>query len=341
MFWTATAARWTREADTGSDVSDARDADALDVEPDVQGDAGDAAGGEGNQDVYERLYPTCVGCHPAQASLPSFSTLQNFEALIVYNENFVIPGDAEASELVALLEGRGTGQYDKMPIGEQSFLDLERLGLTDITVAEVREWINALQGGPGAFEDGSSFVQRLSARQIQRTLYQQLGLQDGDWFNVDGEAIGGHPRDKFPMRDPIAIPGSHPNSGFVAEGRWAALGGSDYHVARLSNRELAPTFALTLIGVAQSWCRLSFDKPGNDALFRHAIRTDTSESNPDAIQRNIAYLWLRMLGAVSTDEDVREIYEEVFLVYEERSGVRTAWVAVCSTLIRDPLWGTY
>jgi len=34
---------------------------------------------------------------------------------------------------------------------------------------------------------------------------------------------------------------------------------------------------------------------------------------------------------------VQEIYQEVFVPYEA-TDVTTAWVAVCSTLVRHPLW---
>ena len=48
-----------------------------------------------------------------------------------------------------------------------------------------------------------------------------------------------------------------------------------------------------------------------------------------------------MLGVRATAEEVDAMFDEAFVPYETREDPPTAWIAVCATLIRDPLWVSY
>jgi hypothetical protein len=56
------------------------------------------------------------------------------------------------------------------------------------------------------------------------------------------------------------------------------------------------------------------------------------------VRANIRALHLRMLGEPATDADVDDLYVNVFAHYPDAI---TAWTAVCSALVRDPLWILY
>lgn len=314
---------------------------------DEDGVDGDAGGGssEATADVFERLRPTCEGCHLGGAPFPAFAQLRAFESLIVRDEAFVVPGDADGSELVRLLEGRGERQFTQMPIGEQSFAALEQAGQVEITVAEVRDWIGALSlTGPEA-DDASepALVRRMTGEQILSALFSQLGLVPEDFYGVNPSSgeIGSISPVNYPVHGSDMVPNIHPNAGRHAQERFEALGGPAFLAGRARSQALSPLLGHTLTQTAQAWCRKSVDKQGNDALFARATRADTSAANPEAIRANIRYLFLRMLAVDATDEEVQDLYESVFLVYEARANVRTAWVAVCASMIRDPLWLSY
>lgn len=158
----------------------ARDA-ARDASP-PPSDIGDDPDRSRNWSIFERLKPSCQACHLQGSSQPMFASLEAFENLLVYNIHFVVPRDPDASELIALLEGRGTRQFEQMPVGEKSFGELEAEGNTEITIEEVREFIRQLeprQGGDGGNAQ-AALMRRLSARQIQRALQTQLGLTNDD-----------------------------------------------------------------------------------------------------------------------------------------------------------------
>ena len=305
-------------------------------------DAGEPS--EATADVYERLRPSCEGCHQAGTSFPAFAALESFQSLVVGNAAFVVAGDADASELVRLLTAQGTRQFVQMPIGERSFVDLEESGETLITVAEIRAWIGELGEEAVTVEAPEPvLVRRMTAEQIQAALYAQLGLEDGDWFQVNPDTgeIGSVSRQRYPVHGPDAPPFIHANAGNHAQLRFLALGGPEQLAGTPRNQELSPLLGHTLTQVAQAWCRLSYDKDGNDALFGAATRADTSASAEPAIRENIRYLFLRMLGVVAGDDEVDDLYQSVFLTYEAREDTRTAWIAVCASMVRDPLWLTY
>ena len=56
-----------------------------------------------NDAMRLRMAPTCAPCHGEGASRPFFASVTAFEDLLVYNPRYVVRGDPDASELVALL----------------------------------------------------------------------------------------------------------------------------------------------------------------------------------------------------------------------------------------------
>ncbi|MEM9073536.1 MAG: hypothetical protein AAGE52_33910 [Myxococcota bacterium] len=282
---------------------------------------------EPSLDVYERLRGSCAGCHRAGTSFPGFRDLEAFENLIAYNPRFVAPGDPEHSSLVAMLEGRGTGSQPQMPLGEESFADLEARGATAIGLDEIRAWIVNLE--PCELPSTPPVLaSRLTARQVRGALYAQLGLSDEDFFGSGGGRV-----EDFPLRAAHEIPEASGGAG-----NWRNLGGANYLRGARGNTEVTPLFGQTLVPLSQAWCRKAIAKPSNPLFFRYGSADASSDEASDAIRRNIEHLYLHMLGVQATPEDVDAMFEEVFLPYEARETPRTAWIAVCATFIRDPLW---
>jgi hypothetical protein len=44
---------------------------------------------------------------------------------------------------------------------------------------------------------------------------------------------------------------------------------------------------------------------------------------------------------VATDEEVSALKTNVYDTYAAEQNPRTAWVAVCAALVRDPMWISY
>src|ERR1700687_5261420 len=143
-----------------------------------------------NDEVFRGLSPSCEGCHGAEASIPSFSSLAAFEHLIVYNPSMVTIGSPDASLLIRLLEQRsGTGRTMPPNIG---FAELASRGQTRLTMAQIRGWISDLQpragGGTTAARDGVT-LRRKTAEQAVETLKDQLGLTEGDFLASTGGTL--------------------------------------------------------------------------------------------------------------------------------------------------------
>src|SRR5688500_11042411 len=144
-----------------------------------------------NKAVMDKLRGPCAGCHTS-GTIPYFSSLANFETLLVYNEKYVVAGQPDKSYLLALLRGQGAPPLNQMPIGQASFAALAEQGKTEISMAELEEWITNLAGAAVVTPDPAApTVQRMSAEQIRDTLYKQLGLSNADFFN-GSDGIGSH-----------------------------------------------------------------------------------------------------------------------------------------------------
>jgi hypothetical protein len=96
-----------------------------------------------NEDVFNRLSPNCAACHTSGPK-DFFKDIDTFEEKLVYNPFYVMPGDAENSELIRLLIGEGT-TFSQMPTYGEDFETLSGTGQTQITLEEVEAWINNLE----------------------------------------------------------------------------------------------------------------------------------------------------------------------------------------------------
>lgn len=325
--------------DGGSGSEDAGVADM--GRPDV-GPRGDAGTSEANLDVYERLLPTCGSCHAEGSSRPFFANLESFENLIVYDETWIVAGDPDSSPLLPLLQGQGSGTYTQMPVGGSPFSVRDEQGQTSISMDELRQWITDLPPrteGPRDGREQAVLVRLKTAEQIQQALYDQLGLSDETFFTKGETYIGYIRGGQYTIISPAATPQPHANagaSGRSALQRFLALGGPDHLAQRGRRREVSPLLLHTLVQVSQAWCRRSLSEDPSHILGDLELG---EVPDPAALRSGFERLYLKMLGDPATDEDVDRMYR-LFMTYEPES-VTTAWVAVCSALVRDPLWLTY
>src|SRR5205823_3956774 len=143
-------------------------------------------------------------------------------------------------------------------------------GTAKIPIADVRAWIAGLgtqSRDPSPDRDAPRIV-RLNAIQVQRALYQQLGLTHDDFF-IPGSNYGvpmavQRDEDQYPMQGPDALPA--PFYEPPAE-RFLGLGGGSTIRQTRSQLQPTPTFVQVLTQLSQRWCRLAIARPGNKALF--------------------------------------------------------------------------
>lgn len=305
-----------------------------------EGGGGGSGGGSGtgdlsNADVYTRLKFSCGGCHTL-TDRPYFATLESFENLLVYDVKYVIPKDPDGSHLVKMLEATGTPQMPPAP--GDSFKVIADRGNAQITMAEVRQWIATLE--PRATPQQPldvPVIRRKTAEQVVKTLYDQLGLTETDFYSQTFDPIAS---DSYAVRSPDAIPYADP---FDQGGTlFSAMGGPFRLEGVWRNDTPTSGFAQALTHVSQAWCRTAFTRSGNTAVWTKATVTDLS-TDPAGAQRirgNISDLYLRMLGQDAAAAEVDDLFTNVFVAYESK-GATTAWTAVCASLVRDPLWILY
>ena len=77
----------------------------------------------------------------AASSKPFFGSLAVFESDLVNNTDYVSPGAPAKSELILLMKGEGTGAFKQMPTGGDPFAVKAGKDQTQITMAELEEWI--------------------------------------------------------------------------------------------------------------------------------------------------------------------------------------------------------
>ncbi len=300
--------------------------------------------------MYNKLEPTCATCHRG-GNTPYFASADAFYNLIVTSPLWVTPGDPQNSPLIALLKGEATGTYTQMPLGADTFEDLENQGNTDTTIEEISTFITELDGCNRTQPDATvnAPIERKRARQIVNTLYQHLGLTKDDVlaftksrnYNDSVYPIY-NPDDVKPVtNDPHISP--HTQSPGI---RWYAIGGGSRLYGTKSNTIFSPTFGQAITQVSQAWCGFSIKKDGNLALFKHVSKDSLLSSTDAQIRDNIKYLMLRFWGHVATDEEIDAMKTNVFDSYispdeSTEAEHRTAWTAVCATLIRDPMWLSY
>lgn len=294
-------------------------------------------GSSANEDVQLRLSATCKGCHGEGANHPFFASLAAFEQSLVYNAKLVVPGKPGESYLVRLLEGTSSSVYKQMPLNGDSFATLDHNGKTKISLNEIKSWISALPPAPASLAKAdidAVTTRRLTAEEIIQSLYDQLGLSNASFMYVDYGALW---ENKVPLVSPD-FPFASGDSYGAATQRYMALGGANTLSYQNRERAVTPALIQVLNQISQAWCGLSLENPATP-LLRDATLADTSMKSSSAIKKNIAYLELRMLGEAVPGE-VDSIYDNVFLKYEPQ-GSKTAWVAVCASLIRHPRWMSF
>jgi hypothetical protein len=318
------------DADASGDGADAADDDAAESGDD--GPSSDPLISECRRPSYEvflALEPSCAGCHGEGTSVPLMQDFVAFEQLVITDPSLVVRGDPDASRLLAMLRGEGPPPLSQMPPGARNFADLEADGETDIGLAELATWIEALEPCDMPTGGGSPrFARRVGAEHARAMLFAQLGLTLADVQHVS----------RYPIDDPtFPALASGDNSRADAEARWRALGGPALLTGDIRSSDWNPLFLQTIGPMAQSWCRQAIDRD-SPLLLRHASGDSDSAVDAAAIRANIEYLHLHMLGAVASDADVDAMYEGVYRKYESSADARTAWTAVCAALVRDPAW---
>jgi hypothetical protein len=291
-----------------------------------------------NEKVYLDLKPSCEGCH-SSGSRAYFTSLKAFETLLVYDGKYVVAGDPEGSELVKLLEGTSSLGGGKMPTTGEPFA--KSAGTQ--RMENIRAWIKNLRAAskPVAANPNLNTLRRLSAEKIRSSLYAQLGLTWDDFFtplmtydvvslgldkNEGNYAIGS-------ADDPLR-PGSD-----LQVRRFTALGGADrFGALRQDSSPSSPNFVNMLTNVSQAWCRLALAKQDNTQLFSSGI---PAKSDKVETSKVIARWFTHFHATKPQAERVSDVYDFVFQPLETETDTTTAYVGVCSYMIRHPQWTFY
>lgn len=168
---------------------------------DVEGDGGDGEPDPvalSTAEVYAAMKPSCLPCHEAGMEDPYFESLERFEALIVADDEHIMPGDPEGSGLVVLLEGRGEGLFAQMPPDGLSFAAMAQAGETGLTMAQVRQWVANLPPREVVVVDcdeinpGPAPMRRLTAQEYENVVRDLLGIEISiaDSFPPEDETLG-------------------------------------------------------------------------------------------------------------------------------------------------------
>lgn len=296
-----------------------------------------------NQAVFDALVPTCAGCHITGAR-GYFASIQAFESLVVYEPRQVVPGNPDESELVRLLEGTGTRAFAQMPIAGAPYAELAASGKASMPMADIRKWIVDLETRKRDTLPSieAPRVTRLSADDVLRSLYRQLGLSDEDFyvdatsFDILHKASKGD--DNYPISSFDAFPA--PYEGLPAE-RFASLGGGSAMMQVKADATVSPSFLGTITQVSQRWCAMALDKQGNTALLPDGASATTGSEDPDAVKKVIRAWFLHFHAVDASPAEVDEMYASVFLPLEAEKDARNGYVGTCSTFVRHPDWIFY
>lgn len=297
-----------------------------------------------NQAIFDALSPHCASCH-VSGSRGYFASIEAFESLLAYNPAEVVPGKPDESEFVRLLTGQGTRAFKQMPIAGPTYADLASQGKTKKTVEEIKTWIkNLVQRDKDPLPSlEARRITRLSAEDVQRGLYQQLGLSDADFFvpasNYDiPHKSTGQLDDKYPISSPDTAPA--PFEQLPVE-RYSSLGGGSAGYQLKADSTISPSFLGTLSQVSQRWCAMALDKAGNTALLPAGASIQTGSSDPAAVKAVLRAWYLHFHAVQATDADVDALFQNVFVPLEQGKDSRTAYIGTCSYFIRHPDWILY
>ena len=296
-----------------------------------------------NQAVFDALKPTCEGCH-STGSRGYFASLQAFESLVVYEPKEVVPGKPDESQLVLVLEAKGTRAFTQMPPSGPTFGEIAAKGGSTLSVAQIRDWVTSLQART---QDklpsiDARRISRLGAADVQRALYQQLGLGDDDFFVPASEYNIVHKSSQddnnYPLTAADSLPA--PYEGLPVE-RYASLGGGAPMVQMKADNTVSPSFVGTMTQVSQRWCGKALAKSPNAALLPPGASTATGSAEPDKVKAVLRYWFLHFLAEDATQAEVDGVYEGVFVPIEAGKDTATGYVGACSYFIRHPDWIFY
>ena len=256
------------------------------------------------------------------------------------NPALIVPGDPDSSQFVKLLLGQGSGSFPQMPVGTKTYAQLLSDGMATLSLDDIRAWISGLGSQARGSEPNPQLarVARVKPLQLQRALYQQLGLAHADFFSeaqeygvVMAESRGD---DAYPFQPSEALPA--PRQGEPA-GRAQGLGAGNPYAQVRSDLSLAPSFVLTLTQVSQRWCRMALARSGNLALFPAGSSTGTDEAN---VKATIGRWFTHFHGVKGSQGQIDELYATVWVPLAKES-TEGAWVGLCSSFIRHPSWIFY
>ncbi|APR88542.1 hypothetical protein A7982_13891 [Minicystis rosea] len=296
-----------------------------------------------NQVIFDGLKPTCEGCHSTGAR-GYFASIEAFESLVAYEPKEVVPGKPDESELVRLLEGHGTRAFKQMPISGASYAELVKQGRTKLTIADVRAWVTKLvaRSGDKLPSIEARRVTRIGAAEVQRALYQQLGLSDDDFFmpasSWDIPYKTAQYDSKYPISSPDAIPAPYEAS---STDRYATLGGGSAMYQLKADGTVSPSFVGSLTQISQAWCAMALDKPNNTALLPAGASITVGMAEPAKVKDVLRAWFLHFHSVEAAPADVDRVFEGVFVPIEQGSDARTAYIAACSYFIRHPDWIFY
>ncbi len=121
------------------------------------------------------------------------------------------------------------------------------------------------------------------------------------------------------------------------------LGEADYLNTTEDNVEPAPLYLKFIDDAARDVCKRALDAdetrsdPKTRALLRHAELTDTIESAPAEIDRNLRYLKLRFHATKIADDDVTRIAPlRTLFAKGSAEDVKSGWHLVCVALLESP-----
>jgi hypothetical protein len=296
-----------------------------------------------NQAVFDALKPTCEGCH-STGSRGYFASLQAFESLVVYEPKEVVPGKPDESQLILVLEGNGTRAFKQMPPSGPTFADIAVKGGSTLSMAQIRDWVTKLQArAPDKLPSiDARRITRIGAADVQRALYQQLGLSDADFFTPATEYSIPHKTSqddsKYPLSSADSIPAPYEN---LQVDRFASLGGGSAMNQARTDTTISPTFVGSITQVSQRWCAMALAKSPNAALLPAGASITTGSAEPDKVKAILKSWFLHFHAVQATPADVDQVYTGVFLPLEAGKDAQTGYIGACSYFIRHPDWIFY
>jgi hypothetical protein len=97
----------------------------------------------------------------------------------------------------------------------------------------------------------------------------------------------------------------------------------------------------SLTQIAQRWCAMALDKPGNTALLPAGASITVGMAEPAKVKDVLRAWFLHFHSVEASQQDVDQVFNGVFVPIEQGSDTRTAYIAACSYFIRHPDWIFY